>query len=131
MNDSQTEETLEFIINILYFNSSTTTKKTCEWMNSSDLICLPNNHRTLYNNPQYLRKNKTKDMTRHLAKCNLSSKLIDMLFLHTKSFYICILCIVFWCNLKNMFFKIKFRTELKTDYIFGNIKERLLNKEKN
>lgn len=128
MNDSKAEETVEFIINILYFNTSTTKKNNPKRMKSSDLSCLPNNHRTLYNSPEYLRKPKTKDMTRHIANCNLSSKLIDMLFLHTTLLYICILCIVFCWNLKNMLLKIRFGRELKTDQISGNRKKDLLNK---
>lgn len=42
-------------------------------------------------------------MTRHIVNSNLSSKLIDMLFHRTKLFYICILCIVCWWNLKTGF----------------------------
>lgn len=83
-------------------------------MKSSDLSSLPNNHKTLYNSLQYFRKNKIKDMTRYIANWTLSSKLIDMFLLHTKLFCIYILCIVFCWNLKNIVFKIKFGTELKT-----------------
>lgn len=63
-------------------------------MKSSDLSCLPSNHGILYNSPQYLRKNKTNYMIRHIVNSNLSSKVTDMPFHHIKLFYICILCIV-------------------------------------